>query len=200
MIYNLLNRLKNEIYIDLYGVKEILLEIAEKTSAKVGSIKKSIDAAALDSEIDKEYEELGKRTYTLIKEDKDPSGDPAIMDSLDRLRQLKLTLLRLEEEMAYFSDKILIGKVLDLKDDLKKGSATLEVITISKDSPFIKIRISDLKLPSDLLIILIKRSDNILIPNGMTELREGDLITIIGCRASIDDAVKSFNGVHGATV
>lgn len=200
MIYNLLNRLKNEIYIDLYAAKEILLEIAEKTSAKVGSIKKTIDAAAIDSEIDKEYEELGRRIHRLIKEDKYPEGDLAVTESLDRLHHLKLTLLRFEEEMAYFSDKMLIGKALDLKDDLKKGCATLEIVTISDNSPFVRVRISDLKLPPGLLIILIKRSDKILIPNGMTELRGGDLLTVIGYRASIDDAVQLFNGVHGGTV
>lgn len=195
MAYNLLNRLKNELYINLERAKEILLEIAEKTSAKIGSIKKAIEAAALDTRIDKEYEGLGTRIYALIKEDKDPVDDPEITDRVNRLRELKQTLLRLEEELAYFGDKMLISKVLDLKDNLKKGSATLEVITISNNSPLIKARINNLKLPAGLLIILIKRSDQLLIPDGMTELRAGDSLTVIGYRSSIDDAIRLFNGI-----
>lgn len=195
MAYNLLNRLKNELYINLERAKEILLEIAEKTSAKIGSIKKAIEAAALDTRIDKEYEGLGTRIYALIKEDKDPVDDPEITDRVNRLRELKQMLLRLEGELAYFGDKMLISKVLDLKDNLKKGSATLEVITISNNSPLIKARINNLKLPAGLLIILIKRSDQFLIPDGMTELRAGDLITVIGYRSSIDDAIRLFNGI-----
>lgn len=194
MIYNLLNRLKNELYIDLNVAKEILLEIAEKTSVKVESIKKAIKVAELDSRIDKEYEGLGVKIYTLIKEDKDIINDQEITDRVNRLRQMKLTLLKLEEEMAYISDKLLISKVLDLKDELKKGSVTLETITISNNSSLIKARISDLKLPQGMLIILIKRSDQLLIPNGMTELRAGDLITILGCRSSIDDTIKLLLG------
>ncbi|MEK7279497.1 MAG: hypothetical protein AAB090_02475, partial [Nitrospirota bacterium] len=68
MISNLLKRLKNELYIDLSAVKLILFEIAEKTSAKVGSIKRSIQASELDSKIDKEYEVLGLKIWNLLNE------------------------------------------------------------------------------------------------------------------------------------
>lgn len=200
MIFNLLNRLKNELYIDLNGSKEILLEIAEKTSAKVESIKKAIEAAELDSKIDREYEGLGTKIYSLIKEGKDTVDDPEIINRINRLRHLKRMLLRLEEEMVYISEKVLTGKLLDLKDELKKGSATLETITITNSSSFVKKKISDLRLPPGMLIILIKRSDQLLIPDGMMELNVGDSITMIGYRSGIDDAIRLFNGKQNQVV
>ncbi|HLF86158.1 MAG TPA: TrkA C-terminal domain-containing protein [Nitrospiria bacterium] len=195
MISNLLKRLKNELYIDLNGAKLILFEIAEKTSAKVGSIKRSIQAAELDSKIDKEYEALGLKICNLLNEGKDPLEGTGVLDIVNRLRSLKQSLLRFEEEMAYFSDGMLISKVLELKDGLKNGSAALETITISKDSPLVQVKVSDLKLPPGLLIILIKRSGQVLIPNGSTELIGGDSLMMMGFKSRMDETTNLFNKV-----
>ncbi|MBI5746964.1 MAG: hypothetical protein HZA13_08170 [Nitrospirae bacterium] len=196
MISNLLKRLKNELYIDLYGAKLILFEIAEKTSAKVGSIKRSIRASELDSKIDKEYEALGLKIWNLLNEGKVPlEGTTGVLDSVNRLRSLKQALLMFEEEMAYFSDGMLISKVLELKDGLKNGSAALETITISKDSPLVQVKVSDLKLPPGLLIILIKRSGQVLIPNGSTELIGGDSLMMMGYKSRIDETIKLLSKV-----
>lgn len=195
MISNLLKRLKNELYIDLSGAKLILFEIAEKTSAKVGSIKRSIQASELDSKIDKEYEVLGLKIWILLNEGKAPHEGTGVLDSVNRLRSLKQTLLRFEEEMAYFSDGMLISKVLELKEGLKNGSVALETITITKDSPLVQAKVSDLKLPPGLLIILIKRSGQVLIPNGATELIGGDSLMMMGYKSRIDETIKLISKV-----
>lgn len=195
MISNLLKRLKNELYIDLKGVKLILFEIAEKTSAKVGSIKRSIQASDLDSKIDKEYEVLGLKIWNLLNEGRVRLEGTEVLDSVNRLRSLKQTLLRFEEEMAYFSDGMLISKVLELKEGLMNGSATLKTITITKDSPLVKKRVSDLKLPPGLLIILIKRSGQVIIPNGSTELVGDDSLMMMGFKSRIDETIKLFSKV-----
>lgn len=195
MISNLLKRLKNELYIDLNGAKLILFEIAEKTSAKVGSIKRSIQASELDSKIDKEYEALGLKIWILLNEGKAPLEGTGVLDSVNRLRSLKQTLLRFEEEMAYFSDGMLISKVLELKEGLKSGSAALETITITKDSPLVQAKVSDLKLPPGLLIILIKRSGQVLIPNGATELIGGDSLMMMGYKSRIDETIQLLSKV-----
>jgi hypothetical protein len=195
MISNLLKRLKNELYIDLNAAKLILFDIAEKTSAKVGSIKRSIQASELDSKIDKEYEALGLKIWILLNEGRVPLEGTEVLDSVNRLRSLKQTLLRFEEEMAYFSDGMLISKVLELKEGLMSGSAALETITIAKDSPLVQAKISDLKLPPGLLIILIKRSGQVIIPNGSTELVGNDSLMMMGFKSRIDETKKLFSRV-----
>ncbi len=196
MISNLLKRLKNELYIDLHAAKLILFEVAEKTSAKVGSIKRSIHAAELDSKIDKEYEALGLKICNLLNEGKGPPlEETGVLDSVNRLRSLKQTLLRFEEEMAYFSDGMLISKVLELKEGLMNASAALETVTITKDSPLIKKRVSELKLPPGQLIILVKRSGQVLIPDGSTELIGDDSLVIMGYKSCMDETIKLFTKV-----
>ncbi len=195
MISNLLKRLKNELYIDLSAVKLILFEIAEKTSAKVGSIKRSIQASELDSKIDKEYEALGLKIWNLLNEGRVPLEGTEVLDNVNRLRSLKQTLLRFEEDMAYFSDGMLTSKVLELKEGLRKGSAGLETITIAKDSPLVQAKVSDLKLPPGVLIILINRSGQVIIPNGSTELICGDSLTLMGKKTHLDETIKLISKV-----
>lgn len=195
MILNLLKRLKNELYIDINAAKLILFEIAEKTSAKVGSIKRSIQASELDSKIDREYEVLGFMIWNLLNEGRVPLEGADVLDSVNRLGNLKQTQLRFEEEMAYFRDGMLISKVLELKEGLMSGSATLETITITKDSPLVQAKVRDLKLPPGLLIILIKRSGQVLIPDGSTELIGEDSLTIMGFKSRIDETKKLFSKV-----
>ena len=51
----------------------------------------------------------------------------------------------------------------------------------------------DLRLPSDVIILSIKRSGQIIISHGYTRLRLNDLVTFVGSRKSLDDLTRRFD-------
>jgi mannitol/fructose-specific phosphotransferase system IIA component (Ntr-type) len=57
---------------------------------------------------------------------------------------------------------------------------TLHLLTNTGTEALIDKRIDALTLPTDLLVALIRRDGELLVPSGRTALREGDRLTIIG--------------------
>ena len=57
---------------------------------------------------------------------------------------------------------------------------TLHLLTNTNTEVLIDRRIDGLTLPADLLVALVRRDGELLVPSGRTTLREGDRLTIIG--------------------
>ena len=53
-------------------------------------------------------------------------------------------------------------------------------VTIKKDSPWLNKTIMDANIPEEILIVMIKRGDKILVPKGATVLEEGDILVLSG--------------------
>ena len=68
-----------------------------------------------------------------------------------------------------------------------------ETIDIEVVNPEIKgLALRDLRLPSDVLILSVKRGGNTVISHGYTRLRIGDVVTIVGSEESIDKVKLKF--------
>lgn len=68
-----------------------------------------------------------------------------------------------------------------------------ETIDIEVVNPAIKgLALRDLRLPSDILILSVKRKGSTVISHGYTRLRIGDVITVIGSEESIDKVKLKF--------
>lgn len=78
------------------------------------------------------------------------------------------------------------GTVIRLGDELVLGAAAyrddgkikLTEVTIDEEHDWCGQRISQLGLPSEMLIILIRRGNKTVIPNGSTKIRPGDLLVL----------------------
>ena len=57
---------------------------------------------------------------------------------------------------------------------------------------FYGIALRDLRLPSDVIILSIKRGGQMIISHGYTRLRKGDIITMVGSDKSLDDIAFKF--------
>ena len=51
---------------------------------------------------------------------------------------------------------------------------------ITEVSEFIDIMIMDVGIPDDVLIVMIKRGDKILVPKGYTVIKKGDILVLSG--------------------
>ncbi len=65
------------------------------------------------------------------------------------------------------------------------GQDTMDIEIKNKDYHGLKIR--ELRLPTDLIILSIERKGQMLITHGYTRLRIGDVITLVGSRKSLED-------------
>ncbi|NOQ33080.1 MAG: sodium:proton antiporter [Methanosarcinales archaeon] len=68
-----------------------------------------------------------------------------------------------------------------------------DIIEIPVASPeMIGTSVRDLQLPTDVLIVLVRRGDAMLIPHGDLVIESGDLVTFMGARDAVRNAVDMY--------
>lgn len=71
--------------------------------------------------------------------------------------------------------------VLKTFNDYKENKSTkLIEFTISENSPIANKSIMDLNIPEDILVVMIKRKGDVLVPNGSTVILPGDTLVLSG--------------------
>ena len=74
---------------------------------------------------------------------------------------------------------------------MDKGQDTIDVEIKNKDLHGIRLR--ELRLPSDIIVLSVKRGGHIIISHGYTRLRLGDIITFVGAEKSLEDIMFKFD-------
>lgn len=71
-------------------------------------------------------------------------------------------------------------------------------LTLPEDSPLIGKSLEEMvekgRLPEDLLIVLLQRGEDVLVPTGETELQAGDILTLLADEPISDHYLKAFTG------
>ena len=74
---------------------------------------------------------------------------------------------------------------------METGQDTRDLELLDKDLHGIALR--NLRLPSDIIILSIKRGGQMIISHGYTRLRLGDIITFVGSNESLEHLSSKFN-------
>ena len=73
---------------------------------------------------------------------------------------------------------------------MDEGQDSVDVEITNNDIHGMRLR--ELRLPSDIIILSVKRKDHIIISHGYTRLRLGDVITLVGSEKSLEDIMFKF--------
>jgi Trk K+ transport system NAD-binding subunit/Kef-type K+ transport system membrane component KefB len=73
----------------------------------------------------------------------------------------------------------------------EKGQDSIDIELRNPDLHGLAIR--DLRLPGEIIVLSIKRGGQMLISHGYTRLRIGDVITMVGSKASLDEVNLKFS-------
>jgi len=73
---------------------------------------------------------------------------------------------------------------------MDEGQDSIDIEVANKDIHGLRLR--ELRLPSDIIILSIKRKGHIIISHGYTRLRLGDVITLVGAEKSLEEIMFKF--------
>ncbi len=73
---------------------------------------------------------------------------------------------------------------------MESGQETIDIEVQDKSMQGVAIR--DLRLPTDILILSVKRKEQLIISHGYTRLRQGDIVTLVGPPESLENARLIF--------
>ena len=77
----------------------------------------------------------------------------------------------IEQEIDYSGIKTLMR--------LKSGKLVISEIIISENSPVVNKSLKDINIPKDFILISIIRGEEVIIPNGLTVLKENDYVIAV---------------------
>ena len=102
-------------------------------------------------------------------------------DQTEHLRTLATIANRTDEEQFLIEWRSASDEQ-EIKETLlhHERYLTLQLLSGTNTEEFIGQSVRDLNVPAGNLVALIRRQGDIIVPNGSTELREGDRVTIIG--------------------
>ena len=75
---------------------------------------------------------------------------------------------------------------------MEEGQDTRDIEILNRDIHGIALR--DLRLPSDVIILSLRRGGQMIISHGYTRLRIGDIVTFVGSNKSLDTLMLKFEG------
>jgi len=139
--------------------------------------------------IEREGAEPSHAVFFLVS----PAADPGV-----HLRTLAHLATCIDQE-GFVADWIAADTEQKLKESLIRDERLL-ALRLRSDRPgssLIGVRLSDLSLPEDTLIAMIRRSGEVIIPSGTTTLAEGDRLTFIGHQDGIRELRLAYGGSPG---
>lgn len=76
---------------------------------------------------------------------------------------------------------------------MQEDQDSMDVEVINPDLHSLRLR--NLRLPSDVIVLSVKRRGNFIITHGYTRLRKGDVLTMVGSKESLSKVALKFEGV-----
>ena len=143
-----------------------------------------------ENNIEEDFLHLGSRVYDLSKGEAPISDEPEVNRLLQDITSRKKEFALLKEEFRKFWGE----EAKTLKTNLEKGGGVLEQVELPFHSPAKGRKIKDLELPKEVLLGPIVRNEDLVIPDGETELREADRVTLMGKKKDVQATAQLLRG------
>jgi Trk K+ transport system NAD-binding subunit len=173
--------------------KEVLADISEKTSDITNIARYKLELNEMQKNIDSEMQNLGELVFKMHTSKRKEKIEEKINTQIEVIETARKALL--DKTTSYdnlrktFSSNYVIQK---LSDELAESDSVIDQVIVSGNSDSVNKKLKELILPKGALISAVKRSDQIIIPDGNTEILADDVVTIIGKK---NDVTKVKNNL-----
>lgn len=159
----------------------------------IPKIAKKLDLIDDESSVLKTFndykEEIGTKLIEILIDSNSHLANKTIMDS-NIPEDILIVMIKRDGDVFVpnGSTLILAGDILvvtgnnleKFREYKEEKSTKLMEVAVSKKSPLANKTIVDVSMPEDILIVMIKRQGNVIIPNGSTLILPGDILVITG--------------------
>ncbi len=173
--------------------REIFANISEKTTDVTALVKLNRELATLSKQLEAEFLNLGRSFFTLYRRGEFSPENEIFREQITALEALDGTVRAKQNEYDRLKKKHSSNYVVDkLSEDLASANAIIDQVVISEKSNVVNKLLKDIVLPKEALVSAIKRRDDVIIPDGNTQLKTGDQVIVIGKKDDVEKIVKRF--------
>lgn len=175
--------------------KEIMGDISDKFNDITALTRLKHEIKNLKIELDDQYLELGKIAYAISKNKMEKSDFSQVEGELNHISELQSAINdktaeyeRLQKER---SDSYIVQK---MSDELSEAGAIIDQVIVSEKSNMAGKSLKETTLPREALITVVKRNEEVIIPEGNTQILAGDLVTVSGIEGDVRKVIKRLSG------
>ncbi len=186
------NRIKSVGDRGLEYTREFLEEMTDKVSDLTAGTRIKYEIRDLEEKRDFAYLNLGKMGFLYLSGHKEAKQFKKPFERLvEQVHQIDSEIRELQEKYEALrkarSDSYIFEK---LGNDLMEAGAIIDQAFINDKSNLVNKLLKEIRLPKDTLISAIKRNDEVIIPDGNTQLLAGDLVTVIGRKDDVNKIIR----------
>jgi K+/H+ antiporter YhaU regulatory subunit KhtT len=176
------------------ATQEIFIKISERTSDVTALAKLKYELASFPKQLDVEALNLGRVVLTLHRSGEFSSENETFRKQLKKIEELDSTLKMKQNDYEQLKKKHSDNYVIEkLSEDLSSANAIIDQVIISNQSNVANKLLKDILLPKEALVSAIKRGEEVIIPDGNTQLNAGDQVIVIGKINDVEKVVKRFS-------
>ena len=113
-------------------------------------------------------------------------------ENFDKFHQLGTLIIEPATAMVSLLDHFVRSpNATSLLLGMDKGQDSMDIEIRNEDIHGMRLR--DLRLPSDVLVLSVKRKGQLLVSHGYTRLRLGDIMTLVGSETSLEELKFKFD-------
>ena len=175
------------------ATREIFLNISERTSDVTALAKLKHELASFPKQLDVEALNLGRLVLNLRRSGEFTPENETFQKQLKTLEELDSTYRLKQNDYEQLKKKHSSNYVIEkLSEDLSSADAIIDQVIISEKSNVVNKLLKEILLPKEALVSAIKREEDVIIPDGNTQLHAGDQVIVIGKKDDVKKVVKRF--------
>ncbi|MFZ0450072.1 MAG: TrkA C-terminal domain-containing protein [Desulfatiglandaceae bacterium] len=169
------------------------MNISERTSDVTALAKLKHELASLSKQLGVELLNLGRAVLDLRRSGEFSLENETFREQIEKLEELDKTFRTKQGEYEQLKMKHSSNYVVNkLSEDLSAVNAIIDQVIISEKSNVVNKLLKEILLPKEALVSAIKRGEEVIIPDGNTQLKTGDQAIVIGKRDDVEKVVKRF--------
>src|SRR5437899_6640410 len=186
---NLFQSTSRALSISLDGLKETVMNVAERVARRVQVAKLQFQADDAEARLRHAYESLGQCLYAThtAQAPETPTGLDEALPMCESIRAEQRTLQAIRDRLASHSEEGLTVPLIRLHEDLQAGGGTVEHITIAPGLGADGRRLAELALPDSVGIVLVRRGDSMRSEEHTSELQS---LRHLVCRLPLEKRKK----------
>jgi K+/H+ antiporter YhaU regulatory subunit KhtT len=174
--------------------KEKLSVLGDTAADITNIIKYKMEMNNKQNELNLNYHLLGEISLILFKSKTKEKYNESFRKTIDQISDIKQFI---DEKSAVYKD---LRKryssnyeIKKLTDDLGHGDVVISQSIISENSNMADKLLKDTLLPKEALISVVKRGEEVIIPDGNTKLYPGDNVTVIGRPEDVEKIARRIS-------
>ncbi len=175
------------------ATREMYTNISERTSDVAALAKLKYELTQLSKQFEGELLNLGKVVLVLRRNDEFSPENETFLEQIEKLEVSDNTFRTKQNEYEQLKKKHSSNYVVNkLSEDLAAADAIIDQVVISEKSNVVDKLLKEILLPKEALVSAIKRDEEVIIPDGNTQLKTGDQVIVIGKKDDVEKIVKRF--------